>query len=73
MTRIVDGGSGYLNQNQYTILVGTPFNEEHRGEAHFADGTVEFSIVPGEHARVYADGKVERATQRVTAYDSTFQ
>jgi hypothetical protein len=65
MTRIVDGGSGYLNQNQYAILVGTPFNEEHRGEAHFADGTVEFSISPGGSSRVYADGRVEKATDRV--------
>ena len=60
LTRLVDGGSGYLNQNQYPILVGTPFNEEHRGKAHFALTTVDFVVSPGELVRVYADGRVER-------------
>ena len=59
-TRVVDGGSGYLSQGQYPILVGTPYDELHHGEARFAEGVVQFDVTPGERIRVYADGRVER-------------
>lgn len=35
-TRVVDGGSGYLSQNQYPILVGTPFSGAHTVVVYFA-------------------------------------
>lgn len=35
-TRVVDSGSGYLSQNQYPILVGTPFSGAHTVKVYFA-------------------------------------
>jgi FG-GAP-like repeat len=35
-TRAVDSGSGYLSQNQYPILVGTPFPGAHTVKVYFA-------------------------------------
>jgi hypothetical protein len=57
-TRVVDGGSGYMSQNQYPLLVGTPFLEPHRVEVRYSDRTVQFDIVPGAAARVQPDGTV---------------
>ena len=57
-TRVVDGGSGYMSQNQYPILVGTPFAEPHHVEVRYAGGTVAFDTVPGLTARVLPDGTV---------------
>ncbi len=51
-TRIVDGGSGFLSQNQYPILIGTPYTGMHHVEVHFADRIVNFSIMPGDNIRV---------------------
>ncbi len=66
-TRVVDGGSGYLTQNQYPILVGTPYAGTHTVKVYFAplakctyggppcQATVlVFSIAPGQHAMAYA-------------------
>jgi hypothetical protein len=66
-TRVVDGGSGYLTQNQYPILVGTPFAGAHTVKVYFAPLTpctyggppckpavLSFSIEPGQHAEAYA-------------------
>lgn len=66
-TRVVDGGSGYLAQNQYPILVGTPFSGSHTVKVYYAPLTkcvyggppckpaiVQFSIQPGQHATTYA-------------------
>ena len=66
-TRVVDSGSGYLTQNQYPILVGTPYAGTHRVKVYFAPLTVctyggppckptvlQFSIQPGQHAQAYA-------------------
>lgn len=53
-TRVVDGGSGFMAQNQYPILLGTPYVESHTVRIHFAKGEAEFSIIPGSYARVYA-------------------
>jgi hypothetical protein len=66
-TRVVDGGSGYLTQNQYPLLVGTPFEGAHRVKVYFAPLTkcmfggppcqpavLTFSISPGQHALAFA-------------------
>jgi hypothetical protein len=66
-TRVVDGGSGYLGQNQYPLLVGTAFTGTHTVKVYFAPLTkcayggppckatvLSFSITPGQHATAYA-------------------
>jgi hypothetical protein len=66
-TRVVDGGSGYLAQNQYPILVGTPFSGAHTVKVYYAPLTkctyggppckpaiLQFSIRPGQYATAYA-------------------
>jgi hypothetical protein len=66
-TRVVDSGSGYLSQNQYPILVGTPFKGAHTVKVYFAPLTpcvyggapckaavLSFSISPGQRAAAYA-------------------
>jgi hypothetical protein len=66
-TRVVDGGSGYLTQNQYPILVGTPYSGAHTVKVYFAPlakcvyggapcraTILSFSVSPGEHASAYA-------------------
>jgi hypothetical protein len=66
-TRVVDSGSGYLSQNQYPILVGTPFSGPHTVKVFFAPLTkctyggppckaaiLTFSIEPGQRAIAYA-------------------
>jgi hypothetical protein len=71
-TRAVDSGSGYLNQNQYPILVGTPFKGEHVVKVYYAPVTqcvyggspcrpavVTFSISPGQRAEVYAPSSAQ--------------
>jgi hypothetical protein len=62
-TRVVDGGSGYLTQNQYPVLVGTPFAGAHTVKVYYAPLTtctyggsscqpvvLTFSIEPGQRA-----------------------
>jgi hypothetical protein len=60
-TRVIDGGSGYMAQTQYPILVGTPYVGTHTVEVAFAPLTptsapivVSFSMLPGQRARIYA-------------------
>jgi hypothetical protein len=66
-TRVVDGGSGYLTQNQYPILVGTPFSGPHTVKVYYAPLTkcvyggppcqpaiLTFAISPGQRASTYA-------------------
>lgn len=66
-TRVVDGGSGYLTQNQYPILVGTPYSGTHTVKVYFAPlakcvyggppchaAVLSFSISLGQRALAYA-------------------
>jgi len=57
-TRIVDGGSGFLSQNQYPLLVGTLFQEPHTVTVYFDNGPVSFTITPGERVRVHRGGLI---------------
>jgi hypothetical protein len=57
-TRVVDGGSGFLSQNQYPLLVGTLFQEPHTVTVYFDNGPVSFTVAPGERVRVHRGGLV---------------
>lgn len=77
-TRFVDGGSGYLSQNQYPILVGTPYLGVHTVKVYFAPLTkcayggptcapavLTFHMMPGSSAVAYAPSAAH-PTGRVT-------
>jgi hypothetical protein len=53
-TRVVDGGSGFLSQNEYPITVGTHYNEAHNVRVRFASVTLTFSVLPGQWAKAFA-------------------
>ena len=60
MTRVVDGGSGYMAQNQYPLLVGTDYAGAQTVSVTYAPAVpggppqiVTFSIMPGQNANVY--------------------
>lgn len=57
-TRIVDSGSGYMSQNQYPILIGTPYHETHEVRVYYQDGTVVFDIQPGQAVQVFPSGNI---------------
>lgn len=57
-TRIVDSGSGFLSQNQYDMLVGTPYPDTHTVQVYYNTGIVQFVMNPGERKRVYPNGIV---------------
>lgn len=57
-TRIVDSGSGFMAQNQYDLLVGTPYQETHTVTVYFRTGMVQFAMNPGERKRVHPNGTV---------------
>jgi hypothetical protein len=61
MTRVVDGGSGYMAQTQYPLLVGTEYAGTHTVTVTYAPASpggspqvVTFGILPGQYATVYA-------------------
>jgi hypothetical protein len=61
MTRVVDSGSGYLAQNQYPLLIGTPYMEPHMVTVLLPSSvppqtpvTISFTISPGQKAQVFA-------------------
>ncbi|MPY67626.1 VCBS repeat-containing protein [Deinococcus sp. SDU3-2] len=60
-TRAVDSGSGYMAQNQYPVLIGTPYSGAHTAEVIFAPlpgktapSVVRFTLQPGQRAQVFA-------------------
>ena len=59
MTRVVDGGSGFLSQTPYALTVPTPYPGTHHVEVRFAATTVMFTMQPEQRIRVYADGRTE--------------
>jgi hypothetical protein len=58
-TRVVDGGSSFVTQNQYPLLVGTPYTGSFTVSVRLADRTVTFTMNSGERRRVYPDGTVQ--------------
>lgn len=57
-TRIMDSGSGFMAQNQYDLLVGTPYPEAHTVKIYYSTGMVQFTMNPGDRKRVHPDGTV---------------
>jgi hypothetical protein len=76
LVRAVDGGSGYLSQDEYVVLAPTPSSARHRVRVSFRTASdvpnrvVEFEMRPGELAKVYEpsfdspNGRVEIAKVR---------
>jgi len=61
LTRVVDSGSGYHTQNQYPILIGTPYTGAHAIEVIFpafgnpsATVTVAANASPGQYVQILA-------------------
>lgn len=59
MTRVVDSGSGYRTQNQYELIVGTPYNEPHIVTVYFSSGPTTFMINAGEQKTIKSNGIIE--------------
>jgi hypothetical protein len=57
-TRVVDGGSGYLAQGQYPLLIGTPYTGRFRVQVRFDHGTVTTELNAGARVRIFRDGRV---------------
>jgi hypothetical protein len=75
LTRVVDGGSGYHSQNQYPILVGTPYAGEHAVDVVFPDPqtpgatvTVHTSVAAGQFASIVAPS-LQFPAGRVAVFD----
>ncbi|MEO5823160.1 MAG: VCBS repeat-containing protein [Vicinamibacteraceae bacterium] len=56
-TRVVDGGSGFLAQNQYELIVGTPYTGQFDVTVRFAGATRTFVVTAGQRVRLFADGR----------------
>jgi hypothetical protein len=81
-TRAVDSGSGYLTQNQYPLLITSPYHESHVVTLALPQPSnsnsltrINFTISPGQRARVFApsvanpNGRVELAPMRPFTFD----
>jgi hypothetical protein len=58
-TRVVDGGSGFLAQNQYELLIGTPYTGQFDVTVRFAGAVRTFVVTAGQRVRLFADGRHE--------------
>jgi len=56
-TRVVDGGSGFLAQGQYALLIGTPYTGQFDVTVRFAGATRTFVVTAGQRVRLFADGR----------------
>jgi hypothetical protein len=61
MTRVIESGSGLHSQNQYDLLVGTPWPGEYEITVGFAAGDVTTTAAAGDELTIFADGHVEDA------------
>jgi hypothetical protein len=81
-TRVVDSGSGYLSQNQYRLLIASPYSEQHVVNLFLPQifnsnrlANISFMISPGQGAKVFApsaqnpNGRVELAPMRPFTFD----
>jgi hypothetical protein len=59
MTRVVESGSGFRSQNQYDLIVGTPWTGKYDVTVRFADGEVTAVAEPGDKLVIFSDGRVE--------------
>ncbi len=58
ITRIVDGGSGYMSQGTYEILVGSPYPGEHKISVQFSDRVVVTVQEMGRFVEIRSNGQV---------------
>jgi hypothetical protein len=58
-TRVVDGGSGYITQNEYPVTVATELSGPYRVVVGFDRGPVEFVMQAGERKRVFRSGVIQ--------------
>ena len=56
-TRVVDGGSGFLAQSPYELLIGTPYTGQFAGTVRFADAVRTFVVTAGQRVRLFSDGR----------------
>lgn len=81
-TRAVDSGSGYLSQNQYGLLIASPYLERHVVTLFLPQKfnsnklvNITFTISPGQRARVFApsiakpNGRVELTPMQPFIFD----
>lgn len=59
MTRVIDSGSGLQSQNQYDLIIGTPWPGVYDISVRFADGVVTATAESGDDLTIFADGRVE--------------
>jgi hypothetical protein len=58
ITRIVDGGSGYMSQSTYEILVGSPYPGEHKISVKFSDRVVVTIQEMGQFVEIRSNGQI---------------
>ena len=56
MTRMVDGGSGYLSNNEYAVTFPTPKGDMYWISAQFDNGVVGGWVSSGSIVKIYRDG-----------------
>lgn len=59
MTRVIDSGSGLHSQNQYDLIIGTPWPGAYDISVEFAGGTVTATAESGDDLTIFVDGRVE--------------
>ena len=59
MTRVVDSGSGLRSQNQYDLLVGTPWPGDYTVTVRFAAGDVTTTLESGDAKIIFEGGTIE--------------
>lgn len=57
MTRNVDGGSGYLSNNEYEVTFPTPKGDVYWISAQFDNGIVGGWVNAGSNVKIYRDGR----------------
>ena len=55
-TRVVDGGSGFLAQGQYELLIGTPYTGQFDVTVRFAGAVRTFVVSAGQRVRCRRKG-----------------
>ena len=56
MTRFVDGGSGYMSNNEYVLTFPTPHGSAYQINAYYASGTVSGVATAGSTVKTYQGG-----------------
>jgi uncharacterized protein (DUF2141 family) len=57
MSRVIDGGSGYLSNNEYQVTFPTPYGGMYWISARYDSGIVGGWVNAGSNVKVYRDGR----------------